>query len=153
MVKGKNMSQFPHGEVFEPERNMYGAPVGPSQMCVTEEILKKIAKRHLHLPRLEWEYGKSWRCSGKSRSGRTILTVRLRNHGWRVYRRFFEEWKGGIPYDLCYAFSYVAAVFPSDRSAIHAAELFSLGQNWEVAPLVWVNRQGEWRFGGANLIN
>jgi hypothetical protein len=157
MVKGTRMPEFPYGEIFPPQyMNLFDqvllGELGPSQMCITEDVLRNLAQYRPRIPRLGWESNEYSSCSGGSRHRRTVLCVVRRRHGWHVNRRFFEEWKGGIPHDLCYAFNNHLATFPSRESAIDAAEIFSAGQHWEVAPLVWVNREGEWRFGGPNLI-
>ena len=146
--------QFAYGEVFPPQPLVFQLPgeVGREQMCITQDVLTRLSRARQHAPRLTWERGEQHCSSGKARHRRTVLSAVRYRHGWRVFRIFFHEWKGGIPYDLCHALNDRAVLFPDSDSAMDAAEVFSFGQHWDVAPLVWLNRQGQSMYGEPRLL-
>jgi hypothetical protein len=153
---GSAMSQqFPYGQLFPSQRDLrylLTGELGSNQMCIFEDHLTKLDECRPQVPRLVWERDERHCHSGKTRHGRTVLSVVRYNHGWRVFRYFFEECRTGIPYDLCYALNDHAVLFPSSETAIDAAEVFSFGQYWNVAPLAWMNNEGQYRFGEPTLL-
>jgi len=150
----QQQQQFLYGEVFPPQPLVFQIPgeVGREQMCITQEALTNLSHARQHVPRLSCERDERHCFSGKTRHCRTVLSVVRYSRGWRVFRRFFDEWTGGIPYDLCHVLSDHAILLPTSDSAIDAAEVFSFGQHWDVVPLVWLNDQGQSQYGEPRLL-
>jgi hypothetical protein len=67
---------------------------------------------------------------------------------WRVSWTFFNEWKNGIPHDLCFLLNNCAVLFPSRETAMMAAEIFSTGQHMDIAPFAWKSYSNQIKFGG-----
>jgi hypothetical protein len=146
---------FTFGEVLPAQSTLayfITGEVGRKQMCITNDLLPKLARVRTSVPRLVWKQDQHHCFSGETRHGMRVLSAVRYKYGWRVFRRFFDECNAGIPFDLCYAIADHAALFPSSESAMDAAEIFSYGQYWDVAPLVWVNDRGEYRNGDPNLL-
>jgi hypothetical protein len=78
MVKGKRMSQFPYGEILPPEPGLFGSP-GQNTMCVSEEMLEKIARYRRKVPRLTWEHARRVRLHAGEP---VIIKVLLLDGGW-----------------------------------------------------------------------
>jgi hypothetical protein len=139
--------EFPYGEVFPPEPSglhfLTGQP-RRKQMCITSDVLPKLAQVRPGVPRLTWKQRSRDVFTVENQHGRVLSVIRF-SEGWRAFRRFFGECTGDMRFDLCYALCDHAAVFPCSVSAIDAAEIFSFGQYWDVVPLIWVNPQGGYR--------
>jgi hypothetical protein len=139
--------EFPYGEVFPPEPSglhfLTGEP-RRKQMCITSDLLPKLARVRPEVPRLAWQQHSRHVFSVEFQQGRALSVIRF-SQGWRAFRRFFDEGSADMRFDLCYALSDNAATFPCSVSAIDAAEIFSFAQYWDVVPLVWVNARGEYR--------
>lgn len=151
------MSQrFPYGQVFPPEpsaADFLAGVAGHKQMCITSDLLPKLARVRPEVPKLTWlQDHPRRRFSGKTQHGTDTLSVFQYDRGWRAFRRFFDECREGIRYELCYVLCDNVALFPCSSSAIDAAEIFSFGQYWDVAPLVWVSRRGDYRSGEPELL-
>jgi hypothetical protein len=141
-------ASFPYGQLFDPEPDLreiwFGIPNTRAQMCVTESDLRNIAQHCPEVKLLRWDRRKYCHL-GKAR-GLDISIFRW-PRGWRVVRRFRDRTpEAGIPYDLCYAFTDRAVIFPTSSSAEAAAEIFSAGERWNVATMVWINDNGAWKF-------
>jgi hypothetical protein len=138
------MSDFPYGELLPPAPNGFGPPC--PRMCITRELLGKILNRRPRL-RLKWK----WRlkCGYATRKfGHRELTIKVllcKSTGWWHARLFTDEdpWSGEFC-DLSFALTPCWAIFPTAYTASIAAELFASGQNWDVAPLVWQDKNGDY---------
>jgi hypothetical protein len=139
---------FEHSKLLEPEQTLFDYlwdQPGRRQLCVSEDELQKIDNLRPHISRLSWIA--QYRSYHSDRHKRvTVMIVSRWRYGWRVSRRFFDTKGYSFPLDLCYLGADAAVVFPSSAAAINAAEIFSSGQHWDVAPFVWINTTGEFRF-------
>src|SRR3954451_11416485 len=132
------MSEFPYGEVLPPEAS-FGTPQR-SMLCITGHQQVKIFSRRPYL-RLKWKCFAKWGFTTRKIGRRgIILKILLCESGWWRVRLFDNE---GF-WDLCFVFTDHAAIFPSAYTAIAAAEIFTSGQHWEVANLVWQDENGGW---------
>jgi hypothetical protein len=141
------MVRFRFGEFLPPEveKGSYGR-LGRPMFCITPEMLLNIVFGRLKARRLKWsDYcGRRWQATKRTRHDDVIINVILCDCGWwRV--RLFDKYKNDRQ-DLCLAFTSSAAIFPHAQSAMKAAEIFSSGQYWEVARLVWMDQADDWRF-------
>ena len=104
-------------------------------------MLNGINKCWRTVPRLTWEHG------GPFSFHNSDVQTKVLRWDWDWWRVRIVDEPDEI-YDLCLAFGNYVVLFPSRQSGIDAAEVFSSGQHWNVAPLVWADRNGNWRTGG-----
>jgi hypothetical protein len=144
------MSKFPYGELLSRAPSAFDPP--RHRMCVTHEQLVKILRRRTRL-RLKWRCrtyssGMTGAAEATRKFGHRTLMIKVllcKATGWWYVRLFTSEepWSSECC-DLSFALTPRQALFPSIYTACLAAELFASGQNWEVAPLVWQDEDGEW---------
>ncbi len=133
------MSTFPYGEILPPQPSASGSP-GQNTMCVSRNTLDRIAAFKSSVPQLTWDHG------GRFSFHRGRIHIKVLHWDWQWWRvRILDEKEE--PHDLGLAFTRRVLLFPSRYCAIDAAEVFSSGQHAKVAPVVWENRAGGWRFG------
>jgi hypothetical protein len=137
------MTPFPFGKLLPPERQSFGE-LSRSFMCVSEEVLEKIAEHKAR--RLNWEdyCGRMW-CTSRPRRGVAMIKLLLCGCGWWRVRLFNSKEE---PHDLCFVLSDLAALFPSGQLAMKAGEIFSAGKHFDTAPFVWVGKDNSYHFAG-----
>jgi hypothetical protein len=137
------MNKFPYGEIFDTDRWSLGSRI----MCVDKAALQRIVEHDDDLPQLEWqELTDCCWTERRSNSGLVSLVINRRHDiGWHARISVGGMASGNLHY-LCYALTINPVVFPSAKLAKIAAEIFSSGQHWEVAPMVWVGEEGDYWF-------
>jgi hypothetical protein len=136
------MDQFPYGKIIGTDCWSLGSSI----MCVDKDELQRFEHgADLPAPKVGRAYNvlldRPPNCAGLV----SLVVNRRHDVGWHA--RLVDGVMGtGKLHYLCYALTTHPVVFPSAAEAKIAAKIFSSGQHWEVATLVWVNEAGDYWF-------
>lgn len=139
----KRTAPFPYGQIITPDRDVIGyylEEFGRKQMCVDEDLLQRLDQQSNLVDCSLWKRG-PWVCR---RDKWDITRVSRTHYGWRALCRIQDSRpnKFASPHILGYALANIPVLFPMAEAAIIAAELFSSGQNWDIAPMAWIPSSG-----------
>lgn len=130
-------NRFVWGAVVKPLHDVVGGTSresGVSQRCVEREVIDKIVALSPTWANSKWVTG-TYVSSSPNRS-RDVMRIVSTHYGWRVKRR---PPRGGAWLTLSCGMSDLPILFPSMDAAMLAAEVFFVGQHWEIDCLTWVD--------------
>src|SRR5262245_51929700 len=132
---------FRYGETLPPETSADLLGLLNSsrreQICIDREMLKAIQTYQHPAHSLDWKPHRNDLFIYEIANKVMCLVVYRCTYGWRVFGRFKRR-TNALPYDLSLFFVDKALLFPTAKSAIKAAELFSSGQHWDAGLAVWI---------------